>query len=59
MRNYYYCEANMIVYTETEKRNSDFPGCRFALIGNFHKRSDAEAAYADKYGFYPINGKRR
>lgn len=59
MRNYYYCEANMIVYTETEKLNSVLPGCRFELIGSYRSRKGAEAAYADKYGFYPINGKRR
>lgn len=59
MRNYYYCEANRVIYTENEKLNSNFPSGRFELIGKYRNRAEAEAAYLDKRPFDAvINDKR-
>ena len=46
MRNYYLCETEIPsrIYTETEKRVSVWPGCRFGLIGEFSTRKKAAAA---------------
>ena len=53
MRNYYYCEANSMVYTEKEKINSVWPAGRFMLIGAFKSRSDAEVSFGEKnYNIY-------
>lgn len=46
MRKYYLCNAEISshIYTETEKCKSDWPGCRFGLIGEFSTRKKAAEA---------------
>lgn len=45
MKTYYYCNADHHIYTETEKKKSLFPGCRFETIGQFKNRRSAEDAF--------------
>lgn len=52
MKNYYYCDAMISVYTEKEKENSRFPQSRFELIGQFKNRRQAEDAYSEKFGTF-------
>ena len=60
MKNYYYCEANMAIYTEKEKIKSVWPANRFHLVGAFRSRTEAEKAYDDshKYECIRINKHR-
>lgn len=51
MKNYYYCEANMAIYTENEKINSVWPANRFRLVGAFRSRPEAEKAYDDSHAY--------
>ena len=42
MKDYYYCNANMGIYTEKEKEKSKLPAFRFEKIGCFASRKMAE-----------------
>lgn len=49
MRKYYYCEANMGIYTEAEKLNSKISAGRFLPIGEYRSRTQATAAFEEQY----------
>lgn len=49
MKNYYYCNADMHVYTEKEKSGAIYPAGRFEFIGAFKNRAAAEKAQYSAY----------
>lgn len=51
MRNYYYCEANGMIYTEAEKKKSDYAAGRFVEAGQHKSRKEAEKAWDDAHWF--------
>ena len=42
MKNYYYCDADMHIYTEKEKNAAIYPVGRFEIVGTFKNRAAAE-----------------
>lgn len=49
MKNYYYCNADMHVYTEKEKIAAIYPAGRFEFIGAFKNRAAAEKEQYSAY----------
>lgn len=58
MKKYYYCEANLTVYTEKEMRKSVFHPSRFVEIGAFKNRLEAEIYVQNEMGEAVMSGKR-
>lgn len=56
MRKYYISDSK-IIYTEREKAQSVWPGCRFELIGTFRSRREADE-YCFACGIDTCEGKR-
>lgn len=56
MRKYYISDSK-IIYTEREKAQSVWPGCRFELIGTFRSRREADE-YCFACGIDIYEGKR-
>lgn len=59
MKNYYYNTQNFTVYTEREmEKDHNFSRRWFVRIGQFKNRTQAEAAFHEKYPDYPIDEKK-
>lgn len=59
MRKYYWCDANMMVYTEKEKQNSIFSSGRFHFVRMFKNRAAAEKCCEENLNLAVVTGGKR